>query len=75
MSLSVVVFDRTEPFLRVRSSSGTPLTFPRSPPIEVTFDRDVGTSTVKSNISTLKDTVKAISEMKSFKNLTLKYIL
>lgn len=67
MSLSVVVSDRTEPFLRVRSSVGSPLTFPRSPPIEVTFDRDVGTSTFKSNISTLKDTLRAISEMKNFK--------
>lgn len=67
MSLSVGVSGRTEPFFKVRSSVELPLTFPKSPPIEVTFDRDVGSSTVKSNISTLKDIVRAISETKNVK--------
>lgn len=67
MFFLVGVFVRIELFFRVRLSVELSLTFFKSFSIEVIFDRDVGSSTVKFNIFILKDIVRVIFEMKNVK--------
>lgn len=67
MFFLVGVFGRIELFFRVRLSVELSLTFFKSFSIEVIFDRDVGSSTVKFNIFILKDIVRVIFEIKNVK--------